>query len=162
MQTALMQKSPGATTNEVEGVTILSISPDVEDQFALERILGASDRAQNWVVQVMPALESALPMLREQEIPIVLTERDLLPGTWTDVLGELVSLADPPLLIVTSRLADECLWAEALNLGAFDVLAKPFRADEVIRTLSLAWRHWQDRHSLHSKRTKQRTVQSAA
>jgi hypothetical protein len=32
-------------------------------------------------------------------------------------------LPDPPVLIVTSRLADEYLWAEALNPGAYDVLA---------------------------------------
>jgi hypothetical protein len=39
---------------------------------------------------------------------------------------------------VTSRLADERLWAEALNLGAWDVLAKPFDADEVIRIGKIA------------------------
>jgi DNA-binding response OmpR family regulator len=47
-------------------------------------------------------------------------------------------------LIVTSDLADDRLWAEALNLGAYDVLAKPFRAAEVFRTVSLAWRQWKD------------------
>ena len=31
-----------------------------------------------------------------------------------------------PLVIVASHLADDQLWAEALNLGAHDVLAKPF------------------------------------
>ena len=45
-------------------------------------------------------------------------------------------------LVVTARLADDQLWAQALNLGAYDVLAKPFDEQEVIRTLSLAWIHW--------------------
>jgi DNA-binding response OmpR family regulator len=58
--------------------------------------------------------------------------------------------------MVTSRLADERLWAEALNLGAYDVLAKPFDGREVIRILSLAWQHWQDRHGFYSSRTEQR------
>jgi hypothetical protein len=31
----------------------------------------------------------------------------------------------PPLLVVTSRLADDRLWWEALNLGGYNVLAKP-------------------------------------
>jgi FixJ family two-component response regulator len=52
--------------------------------------------------------------------------------------------------------ADERLWAEALNLGAWDVLAKPFEADEVIRIVDIAGAHWQDRHSTHITRTKQR------
>ena len=45
-------------------------------------------------------------------------------------------------LIVTSRLADDRLWAEALNLGAYDVLAKPFERMELVRSVSSAWLHW--------------------
>ena len=59
-------------------------------------------------------------------------------------MENILVLPDPPVLIVTSRLADEYLWAEALNLGAYDVLAKPFDASEVIRVLYSAWRHWTD------------------
>jgi DNA-binding response OmpR family regulator len=41
------------------------------------------------------------------------------------------------LLIVVSRLANESLWAEVLNLGGFDVLALPFDREELERvTLS--------------------------
>ena len=72
------------------------------------------------------------------------------------MLERISLLPDPPLFIVTSRLADERLWAEALNLGAWDVLAKPFEADEVIRIVSIAGQHWQDRHGVHNSRTEQR------
>ena len=61
------------------------------------------------------------------------------------MLDHISLLPDPPLLIVTSRLADERLWAEALNLGAWDVLARPFDEDEVSRIVSVAGQHWQDR-----------------
>ncbi len=64
------------------------------------------------------------------------------------MLTRLDCLSDPPFLIVTSRLADEQLWAEALNLGAYDVLAKPFDAQEVNRTLSSAFFRWQDCHAI--------------
>ena len=57
---------------------------------------------------------------------------------------------------MTSRLADERLWAEALNLGAWDVLAKPFDTNEVIRTVSIAGQHWRDRHGVYSGLTQQR------
>jgi DNA-binding response OmpR family regulator len=49
-------------------------------------------------------------------------------------------------LIVTSRLADEQLWAEALNLGAHDVLAKPYDHREVTWALYAAWQRWQQRN----------------
>jgi len=75
-------------------------------------------------------------------------------------VGHISHQPDPPLVIVTSHLADERLWAEALNLGAYDVLAKPFDAIEVGRILGLAWQHWQDRHELHGDRTKQRMATS--
>ena len=72
------------------------------------------------------------------------------------MLDHIAFLADSPLLIVTSRLADERLWAEAPNLGAWDVLAKPFDAEEVIRVVSIAGQHWHDGHGVHISRTKQR------
>ena len=60
-----------------------------------------------------------------------LIARLLEDGTWKSVLGHIRGEAHPPLLVVTSRVADEHLWAEVLNLGGYDVLAKPFIAEEV-------------------------------
>jgi len=39
---------------------------------------------------------------------------------------------------VADRLADDRLWAEVLNLGAYDLLIKPFDTQEVLRTVGLA------------------------
>jgi DNA-binding response OmpR family regulator len=72
------------------------------------------------------------------------------------MLERISLLSDPPLFIVTSRLADERLWAEALNLGAWDVLAKPFESDEVIRIVTIATQHWQDRHGVYKSCTERR------
>jgi len=95
-----------------------------------------------------------MTVLQGNRIPIVLCERDLLPGTWKDMLIESALLPDPPLLIVTSRLADDYLWAEALNLGAYDVLAKPFDEGEVARVVSLAWLRWKDEHEIPAQAVK--------
>ncbi len=78
--------------------------------------------------------------------PVVVCERDLSPGSWKDLLEQTVLLPDPPLLIVTSKFADERLWAEALNLGAYDVLAKPFNCHEACRVVDSAWGYWRDHH----------------
>ena len=58
------------------------------------------------------------------------------------MLEQVTILPDPPSVIVTSRLADDRLWAEVLNLGAYDVLAKPFDRTEAIRAVGAAWRAW--------------------
>jgi DNA-binding response OmpR family regulator len=99
-----------------------------------------------WQWNACPTLASALTALRKARVPVVVCESDLQPGTWKEVLEELHNLPDPPLLIVTSRFADERLWAEALNLGAYDVLAQPFDGVEVTRIVNLAWLRWEGRH----------------
>lgn len=78
---------------------------------------------------------------------MVVCERDLPQGTWVDMLRHIEALPNAPSLIVASRLADDGLWAEALNLGAWDVLAKPFDHSELIRSVKSAWQRWHDRGS---------------
>jgi CheY-like chemotaxis protein len=90
-------------------------------------------------------VDGALRALEDARIPIVLCERELgKDDTWKTLLAGLAQLEDPPFLIVGSRSADESLWAEALNLGAYDVLARPFEPSEVMRTLCLAWLRWNE------------------
>ena len=63
-------------------------------------------------------------------------------GTWKDILQAMATLSGRPLLIVTSRLADDYLWVEVLNLGGYDVLAKPWHHKEVARAIASALEHW--------------------
>ena len=142
------KKPPG---RETAFHVVLSVSPSQEDPATLERIFQS-----DWGVIASATVASALSVLREIPIPIVICDCDITPGTWGEMLDHISLLPDPPLLIVTSRLADDRLWAEALNLGAWDVLAKPFDTNEVIRSVSIAGQHWQDRHGVYSSRTKQR------
>jgi DNA-binding response OmpR family regulator len=63
----------------------------------------------------------------------VICDRDLPDGDWRQLWDILAREPKPPMFIVTSRLADDALWAEVLNVGGYDLLLKPFRAEEVIR-----------------------------
>jgi DNA-binding response OmpR family regulator len=129
---------PATATKNTGGLTVLSVSPLPEDHLSLQAIFGLS----RWTLFCADRVASALPLLLQHEISVVACERDLRPGTWVDLLQHLESLPNPPALIVTSRVADEQLWAEALNLGGWDVLAKPFVRREVIHSVKLAWDHW--------------------
>jgi len=144
-----MKKPPGL---ETAFKAVLSVSPNDEDCASLEHILKSG-----WTVIASTTVASALSVLREIPIPIVVCDCDISSVTWREMLDHIAFLPDPPLLIVTSRLADERLWAEALNLGAWDVLAKPLDEDEVKRVVNIACRHWQDRHWVYISRAKQRT-----
>jgi DNA-binding NtrC family response regulator len=138
-----MKSFPEITTGIVP---VLSVSPMEEDHFFLQDILnhlhGTLDPPRTFKVNSCATLASALLALRKRQFEVVVCERDLTPGSWKDVLEQVTILPDPPSLIVTSRLADERLWAEALNLGAYDVLAKPFDRTEAMRVVGAAWRAW--------------------
>jgi DNA-binding NtrC family response regulator len=121
-------------------LTVLSVSPLDEDYSSLQTIIGHS----KWLLFKARDLVSTLALLEKHEISVLLCEQKLLPGTWRDLLEHLHAMPHAPSLIVTSRLADDRLWAEALNLGAWDVLAKPFHVTEVIRSIRSAWQHWHD------------------
>jgi DNA-binding response OmpR family regulator len=124
-------------------IALLSLSPVQCDHDALRSLLPAPP----WVIHSARSLSaSVMEFLRQSGIALVVCERDLMAGTWREALDSLMGLPRPPYLIVTSRVADEFLWAEALNLGAHDVLAKPFDRLELIRVLTSAWRHWRDRY----------------
>jgi DNA-binding NtrC family response regulator len=131
-----MPNQPGLNSRS-ETITILSVSPYREDHDYLQGIFGHS----SWTV--LPASDLTIARrLLHRGVSVVLCECDLKPGTWIEVLGQAQSLPVAPSVIVTSRLADDRLWAEALNLGAYDVLAKPFERSELLRSVRLAWEHW--------------------
>lgn len=85
-------------------------------------------------------------------VPVVLCECPLPDGSWKDVLGQLAPMQDRPRLIVFSRHADEDLWAEVLDLGGFDLLATPFRDEELIFTIGSAWLDWKCEQESHPLR----------
>jgi DNA-binding response OmpR family regulator len=76
----------------------------------------------------------ALVAMANQRFAVMLCEAQL---NWEDILSYLAEVLEPPALIVTSRM-NERLWAEALNLGCWDVLVKPFDGAEVRRVVTSA------------------------
>jgi DNA-binding response OmpR family regulator len=97
-----------------------------------------------WEVHRAPSVDAVVQSLASEPVSIVMCDGDRAQPGWRNLLERLRALPRPPLQIVTSRAANDRLWAEALNLGAYDVLARPFEPAEVLRTLSMAWRRWHD------------------
>ena len=146
-----MRKQPAIETtfDLTAKVTVLSVSPLDEDHSSLQSIVLHS----KWMLFKTRDLVSTLAVLKQREINVLLCERDLLPGTWIDVMEHVNAMPKAPSLIVASRFADDRLWSEALNLGAWDVLAKPFQVAEVIRSVISALQHWHDQITLRAAAT---------
>ena len=110
---------------------ILFISGHPDDARRLAPML----RALPLVMEYVGTLEQARNQLQQGDYEIILTEANLPDGDW---LGALHLAREHPgeiKVIVTDPQADARFWAEALNLGAFDLLTQPYYEPEVRRIL---------------------------
>ena len=113
---------------------ILFVSPHQEDANRLSQMLSPLPMAFDHA----PDLTHARAKLQRDRYDVILTEADLPDGAWLDVLNLARQIAPDSEVIVTDPLADGRFWAEALNLGAYDLIAQPFYEPEVRRILSNA------------------------
>jgi DNA-binding response OmpR family regulator len=102
-------------------------------------------RDQAWRLLEARDRRSALQYLNRHPVHVVIAEANVPGWDWKSVLSHLRILPRPPQLIVTSRMADDYLWAEVLNCGGYDVLAQPFDREEVERVVAAARRHFESK-----------------
>jgi len=110
---------------------ILCISGHPEDARKLSEML----HALPLVLDHVGSLRQARTQLQAHEYDAVLTEAALSDGKWLDVLHLVREHPREIAVIVTDPHADTRLWAEVLNMGAFDLLAQPYHEPEVRRIL---------------------------
>jgi DNA-binding NtrC family response regulator len=121
-------------TREAEVLRLLLVTCDDQHELSLRAML---DGASHAIIRVSDFREAA--RLLEDLIPsVVLVDANLPAGDWKRFLERMLNFHRSSELIVFSHLADNGLWAEVLNRGGYDVLAVPFDAEEVRRTISLA------------------------
>ncbi len=107
-----MNRPPAVATDLRNTVTLLSVTPYEEDQLGLRSIISHS----KWKLYGADRLDYALALLRKHEVGVVLSEQDLPPYSWTEILNVIHHFQDAPAVIVTSRVADERFWWKSLNL----------------------------------------------
>ncbi|PYT32170.1 MAG: hypothetical protein DMG57_02960 [Acidobacteria bacterium] len=113
---------------------VLFISPRSDDAVLLSHMLGSLSLHFKHVA----GLEQARRTIGGDPYQVILTEARLPDGNWLDVLNLAREGTPTSEVIVTDRFADARFWAEALNLGAYDLIAQPFAKSEVQRILSNA------------------------
>ncbi len=119
---------------------LVLVSPHREDHNTMRQIL----HPPTWKIDSFSTGREGLDFLRNRHnVAVVICEKRLPDAEWSQILGQLEGILNKPIFIVSARLADDRLWAEALNLGAFDVLlSSPFDPNEVIRVTESAWVAW--------------------
>ncbi len=110
---------------------ILLISGRYEDARQISQMV----RSLPLAIEYADTLQHARAKLRQDEFEVILTEAKLPDGNWLDVLHLVRSSPQELQVIITDPQADARLWSEALNRGAYDLIAQPFYEPEVRRIL---------------------------
>jgi hypothetical protein len=114
---------------------VLTVGLDERSRYAVQRCCAR----RGWICRATDDGGEAAGYLRTAgERPgAILCADTLADGSWRRLLGL------PARLILVSRLADERLWAEALNLGVFDLLSNPFTRMELEWSMDSARLEWE-------------------
>jgi DNA-binding NtrC family response regulator len=102
-----------------------------EDWFALEELL-----AQHAVVTGVRSVSEALAELAKEDYDVLFCQRNT--ATWRTVLAELRNRRAELPVIVFCHSGGEGEWVEALEAGAFDLLAPPYNHDRIVAALESA------------------------
>lgn len=117
------------------GRKILSISRASEDHDSLRHIL--SEPA--WLMTAAFSCQQAIACLCRDRVGVIVCDCHLPDGSWRDILSHIAELTEPSAVVVTSGAFGANFRAEVRGLGGYDVLSKPFQAEEVNRVVNGAW-----------------------
>jgi DNA-binding NtrC family response regulator len=130
---------PAIVPSSRPAVTALLLGSFDSDRSLLRDVF----RRYGWELMEASGLREGLTCVRDKSVQVVIASAEQARWTWQSLLERLRALPRSPQLIVTSRNADELLWAEVLNVGGYDVLAQPLDSDEVARVVASACRSTQ-------------------
>lgn len=93
----------------------------------------------NWFLDQSHSLQEARVLLEQASIPLIMVAADLPGFDLNEFLAAVHLLPKPPFVFMIGK---DDLWAEVLNLGAYDLLSRPLDQQEVLQAVSLAWLAW--------------------
>jgi len=114
-------------------LTVVAMTASGSDAGLLREIMEST----GWEFRIADGIEDAAAFLGTRAASIVLFDRDLPGVDWRQAVRRLAN--GQCRVILASFVADDYLWEEVIHCGGYDVIAKPFREDEVIHMIQFAW-----------------------
>lgn len=106
----------------------------VEDETIIARPLASLLRAEGWTVDIAPTAARARELLFQCAFDAALIDLGLPDGSGYEVCRAVRAAGDAAVVMLTAR-SDEDSVVRALEEGADDYVAKPFRARELVSRL---------------------------
>jgi DNA-binding NtrC family response regulator len=82
-------------------------------------------------VSHLHSCRDAVRRFSREHFTLVFCDETLPDGSWKDLLGHLIVLPDAPRFVVLLSSFDPAVWAEVINLGAYDALVRPLEEGEM-------------------------------
>lgn len=111
------------------------------------RLLAGLGSRNEWKVSFAETLDEASALSEAVRAPAVLCDRDMCGKDWRAALERLSASPHGPCVLLMSAVVDDYLWNEVIRRGGYDVLAKPLREEDVLRTIKLARSFWNTKKS---------------
>ncbi|MEK6408731.1 MAG: sigma-54 dependent transcriptional regulator [Acidobacteriota bacterium] len=127
---------------------VLIVDDEPAARFGMKRAL----EKEGYTIHEADSLDRADEAVENHSPSVVLLDVRLASGSGLDYLPSLVSRENSPVVIIITAHGSERMAVQAIKLGAYDYLAKPFDVDE----LRILVRNALEAHSLRVENTKLR------
>ncbi len=124
-----------------DGIKVLVVDDEATVRMLFQRIL----QAAGYDVVTAADGKEALSVIADGDIDVVLLDIKMPGLSGIDVLGKISTDWPGLCVIMVTAVADAQTAVEAMKLGAYDYITKPFDQDEVLRKIRQAVVRWQER-----------------
>ena len=136
--TTTWASSSPASRSSMGPLAIIGLVTSDEDR----RLLAGICNRNGWHLLYADTCAAARAALDKLKAPVILCDRDLPGKEWRETVEALASSPHRACVILVSGVLDAYLWDEVVRTGGYDVLYKPLREDDVVRSVRLAWSYW--------------------
>jgi len=126
---------PRRVFDEPDPVRLLAITRGIEEKATLARI--AADLG--WRLSIAGSADEAIQLLGDEPLPLVICDRDLPGDDWRATVARIANRRDVLCVVLASSVVDDYLWDEVIQQRGYDVVSKPFEADQLRRAVTFAW-----------------------
>ena len=110
----------------------------VDDEASMRHLLSAILKDRGYEARAVSSAEAALEQIATQDVDLVLTDVRMPGMGGLALVREIQKVAPHVLVVVMSAYGSHEAAIEAMKVGAYDYLSKPFKADEVVLVLRKA------------------------
>jgi hypothetical protein len=123
------------------GASEIRVLAITQDRSCRERLKSLAD-FYGWDLLLSNSCSGAASLPEAQAYPVVVCDNDSQELHWRDAFEVLLASRRSRCIILCSKKDSDHLWQEVIRGGGYDVVEKPLREEQIVRTIQFAWTYW--------------------